>query len=272
MIRAVFFDLDGTLLSSEKRIPESAKAAIRRCRDKGVRVYFATARSPRLDQTLGWTQEEFALFDGSIYSNGACIMLDGTPQYRFIDPWAVRACVEKAAAYEALHLSLHMANEEYAFNFPVAKSMYQSWGLANARICALDENAMKHTTKMLLFYDHLTDSQRVLPQEVVETIRSCCGTLAKVYMSDEGRTLQISGREAGKLSAIEQIRKEMGWNMDEVAVFGDDMNDLEMITFYPNSVAMGNAVQQVKDAAGFVTHTNDEGGVACALEKLLSNE
>ena len=272
MIRALFFDLDGTLLDSKKQIPASARAAIRRCREKGVRVYFATARSPRLDQTLGWTQEEFALFDGGIYSNGACVMLEGTPQYRFIDPRAVRLCVEKAAAFEGLHLSLHMANEEYAFNFPVVQSMHQSWGLANARIRALDEDAMQRTTKMLLFYEYLTDSQRTLPVEAVEAIRSGCGALAKVYMSDEGRTLQVSGSEAGKLQAIEQTRKEMGWRVDEVAVFGDDVNDLEMIEFYPGSVAMGNAVQQVKDAAGLVTRTNDEGGVAWALEKLLSNE
>lgn len=270
MIRAVFFDLDGTLLDSTKRIPDSAKAAIRRCREAGVRAYIATARSPRLDQTLGWTEDEFALFDGCIYSNGACVMLDGTVQYRFIDPRAVRACVEKAAAFEGLHLSLHMANEEYAFNFPVDASMHQSWGLANARICPLDEAAMSRTTKMLLFYDHLTDSQKVLPAQAVETIRRSCGTLAKVYMSDEGRTLQVSGSEAGKLAAIEQIRKEMGWRMDEVAVFGDDVNDLEMIEFYPGSVAMGNAVQQVKDAAGFVTKTNDEGGIAYALDKLMN--
>jgi len=272
MIRAVFFDLDGTLLDSKKQIPESAKAAIRRCRAMGVRVYFAAARSPRLDQTLGWTEEEFGLFDGYIYSNGACIKLDDTLRYSFIDSQAIRLCVEKAATFDELHLSLHMANEEYAFNFPVVESMHQSWGLANARILALNEDAMERTTKMLLFYDHLTDSQRVLPAEVVETIKSCCGSLAKVYMSDEGRTIQVSGREAGKLQAIEQVRMNEGLGVDEVAVFGDDVNDLEMIEFYPNSVAMGNAVQPVKQAAGFVTLKNDEGGIAYALETLLSKQ
>jgi len=270
MIRAVFFDLDGTLLDSKKKIPDSAKAAIRRCRDMGIRVYIATARSPRLDQTLGWTQEEFALFDGCIYSNGACVMLDDATAYRFIDPAAVRLCMEKAAEYDGVHFSLHMANEGYAFNFPVDASMHQSWGLANARICALDEEAVKRTTKMLLFYDHLTDSQRVLPIELVETIKDCCGALAKVYVSDEGRTLQISGSEAGKLQAIEQTRKDHGWSVEEVAVFGDDVNDLEMIQFYPNGVAMGNAAQPVKEAAGFVTRTNDEGGIAYALDRLMN--
>lgn len=270
MIRAVFFDLDGTLLDSKKRIPDSARAAIRRCRDQGVRVYFATARSPRLDQTLDWMEDEFALFDGGIYSNGACVMLGDTVEYRFIDPAVVRLCMEKVKAFEGVHLSLHMPQEEYAFNFPVDTSMYKSWGLANARICALDETAAERTTKMLLFYDRLTDSQRELPVKLMETIRDSCGKLAKVYASDEGRTIQISGGEAGKLQAIEQIRKDAGWSAEEVAVFGDDVNDLEMIAFYPHSVAMGNGVDTVKQAAGFVTRANDEGGIAYALEYLLN--
>lgn len=269
MIRAVFFDLDGTLLDSKKKIPDSAKAAIRHCRDMGIRVYFATARSPRLDQTLGWTQEEFALFDGCIYSNGACIWLGDTIQYSFIEPQAVRLCVERAAL-EGVHLSVHMPQERYAFNFPVDESMHQSWGLANARICPLDEEAVRYATKMLLFYDHLTDSQSVLPAEVVKTIQSCCAELAKVYVTDEGRTIQITGKEAGKLQTIERIRKDEAWSVGEVAVFGDDINDLEMIEFYPNSVAMGNAVRPVKEAAGFITRTNDEDGIAWALDKLMN--
>ena len=76
VIKALFFDLDGTLLNSDKEIPASAREAIAEYREKGVRVFFATARSPRLDQTLGWTRWEFALFDGGIYANGACVCLD----------------------------------------------------------------------------------------------------------------------------------------------------------------------------------------------------
>ena len=270
MIRAIFFDLDGTLLNSQKRIPESARSAIRRCREKGVRVYFATARSPRLDQTLDWTQAEFSLFDGEIYSNGACVIAGDETRYRYIDPQAVRLCVEEAAACEGVHLSLHMPQEEYAFNFPVDESMHKGWGLAQARISALDEGAMRRALKVLVFYDHLTDSQKPLPQKLTERIQCRCEGLAKAYVTDEGRTIQLSSGEAGKLQTIERIRLEAGWGTEEVAVFGDDINDLEMIAFYPNSVAMGNAVERVKRAAGWMTRTNDDDGVAFALEKLLN--
>ena len=236
----------------------------------GVRVYFATARSPRLDQTLDWTEEEFALFDGCIYSNGACVKLGDAVQYCFIEPKAARACVKEAAAFEDVHLSLHMPQEGYAFNFPVDESMNKGWGLAQARICSLDEGAMDCALKILLFYDRLTDSKKALPDDLVRVIQRCCQGLAKVYVTDEGRTIQISGREAGKLETIEKIRKDAGWETDEVAVFGDDINDLEMIAFYPHSVAMGNAVEQVKQAAGVVARSNDDNGIAYAIEKLLN--
>ena len=174
MIRALFFDLDGTLLDSKKQIPDSAKKALCRCREKGIRVYFATARSQRLDQMLDWTDEEYALFDGCIYSNGACTKLGDTIEYRFIEPEAVCACVKTAVAFDEVHLSLQMPEERYAFNFPVDESMNKGWGLAQASICALDEEAFAHTLKILLFYDHLIDSQRELPKELAKAIHSCC--------------------------------------------------------------------------------------------------
>ncbi|MBQ2990770.1 MAG: HAD family phosphatase [Clostridia bacterium] len=265
MIKALFFDLDGTLLNSAKQIPASAREAITACRARGVRVFFATARSPRLDKTLGWTDADFALFDGGIYANGACICMDGHTHYSYIHPDAVRACIAAAAAYEDVHLSLHMPQEGYAFNFPVDASMNRSWGLEQARICAIDETAIRDTVKVLIFYDHLTDSVRPLPPSLGETIRQRIGPKANVYITDEGRTIQISGQDAGKLKAIERVRQKLGLAVEEVSVFGDDINDLEMISFYPDSVAMGNAAPQVKAAAGFVTYANDEGGVAYAI-------
>ena len=272
MIKALFFDLDGTLLNSAKQIPASAKEAITACRARGVRVFFATARSPRLDQTLGWTAAEFSLFDGGIYSNGACICLDGQLHYSYIHPDAVRACIAAAADHEDVHLSLHMPHEGYAFNFPIDASMNKGWGLAQARICPIDDDAVHSTVKILIFYDHLTDSVRPLPPSLGETIRQRIGPKANVYITDEGRTIQVSGQDAGKLKAIEHVLRRLGLDVGEVSVFGDDINDLEMISFYPASVAMGNAAPQVKAAAGFITRTNDEDGVAYALSRFIDRQ
>ena len=269
MIKAIFLDLDGTLLTSDKRINPSAREALARCREKGIHVFFASARSPRLDETLGFTPEDFALFTGAVYSNGACVDFMGERRFCFIEPRAVRACVEEAARHEGVHLSLHTPGDGYAFNFPADPCMNAGWGLTHARILPICEETIGQTAKVLLFYDHLTDSVRTLPPALYDALRARCEGLAHVYLTDEGRTIQLSSLEAGKLRAIESLRGQLGLSADEVAVFGDDVNDLEMISFYKNSVAMGNAVPQVKAAAGFITHDNDSDGVAHALREFL---
>lgn len=268
-MKALFFDLDGTLLDSSKRIPSSAKDALRRCRENGIRVFFASARSPRLDQTLDWTDEEFALFDGGIYCNGASIDYENQISHSFIDPSVVKTALTLADQYPDVHLSLHMPDEGYAFNFAIEQSMYKSWGLAQARILPVDDYACTNSVKLLLFYRHLTDSVKKLPVSLGEQLRSHCGQLANIYVTDEGRTIQIASKNASKLAAIESIRQKLCIGADEIAVFGDDLNDMEMLCAYPNSVAMGNAVPSIQKAARYLTKSNDNNGIAYALEEIL---
>ena len=131
--------------------------------------------------------------------------------------------------------------------------MEKGWGLAQARILPICEETIRQTAKVLVFFDHLTDAVDPLPPELV----------------DAGRTVQLSSLRAGKLRTIERIREQLGIGADEVAVFGDDINDLEMIAHYRHSVAMGNAVPEVRAAAGYITGSNDGDGVAHALLNLL---
>lgn len=269
MIQAVFFDLDGTLLDESKRIPSSARAAILSAREKGISFYFATARSPRLGETLGWQEGDFALFDGGVYSNGGCMDIRGEREFTFIDPKAVQCCLEEVKKYPGVHLSLHMPGDGYAFNFPVAREMEAGWGLKNARIQDIEETDQNSIAKILIFYDHLTDAVDALPGGLWEDLRRLCAPFARIYLTDQGRTIQVTGLDAGKKNAIERIRRRMKWGMDHVAVFGDDINDLEMISFYPNSIAMGNGDPAVRKAAAFVTGDNQGDGIARGIAWLM---
>ena len=267
-MKALFFDLDGTLLDSDKRIPASAVEALTAARQKGVKVFVCTGRSLRVDRMLGWNQE-VTLFDGGVYCNGACIHLDGEVRYVCIDPQAVRAVLAEAGRHDGVHVSLNGEGAEHAFNFDPPDSMMGPWGITPENIHPLDETAINHCTKMLIFYKELVNSDRKLPEELYPRLMARCGDQATMYLTDQGATIQVVSRESSKREGIERVRKALGIAPEELAVFGDDLNDLEMISAYPVSVAMGNAVEAVKAAAKYVTLDNDMGGIAYALKEIL---
>ena len=267
-MKALFFDLDGTLLDSCKQIPLSAVTALLAARAKGVKVFVCTGRSLRVERMLGWNTE-LQLFDGGVYSNGACIQLDGKPHYRCIAPEAVRAVVDEVGRYPEVHLSLNGEGARHAFNYTPPEHILGPWGITPADIVPLDDAAIHHCTKMLIFYKELVNSTRKLPEDLFPRLQAACGDRATMYLTDQGVTIQVVSRESSKRAGIERVRAALGLEKEEIAVFGDDLNDLEMLSAYPVSIAMGNGVEAVKAAAKYVTLPNDEGGIAYALKEIL---
>jgi len=270
MIRALFFDLDGTLLTSRKTLQQSTKAALQACREKGIKIFLATARSPMLDKMLGWSNEEFALFDGGIYCNGAYERIGQHTEYAFLDPHVVSYCVTRVAHYPDVHIALHTEHEIHAFNHPLPDFALDPWGLTRDEIVDITECCYSRTVKVLIYHDNLIDATKPLPPELFQQINAHCSDSANIYLSDQGKTIQVVKKNISKFTSIENVRRTLGLSRDEIAVFGDDLNDMEMLSGCPNSVAMGNAEPQVREVAAYTTKTNDDDGIAFALEKILS--
>lgn len=76
-------------------------------------------------------------------------------------------------------------------------------------------------------------------------------------------------REEGKVRALRELTGMLNIPLDKVVAFGDDLNDLEMLRVCGSGVAVANAVQNVKEAADYVTLSNDQDGVAVWLERNL---
>lgn len=268
-MKALFFDLDGTLLDSRKKIPLSAREALRAVRSKGVKVYLASARSPRLGETLGWTEEEFSLFDGGIYSNGGYVEAAGQARYALIDPQVVTECVAAVQACSGVHLSLHSPGHGYTFNFPITESLKKSWGITEENLRPLNGATMAHTAKMLVFWRELVGETDLMPEALCRQLQQICQGRARHYITDRGAAMQITSLQAGKLTAIRSIQQQMGWTDGEIAVFGDDLNDVDMLSSYPHSIAMGNGAPEARAAAAHVTLSCDQDGVAHAIRYIL---
>ena len=82
--------------------------------------------------------------------------------------------------------------------------------------------------------------------------------------------LEITDVRAQKGPVLKSYIESLGYTMDEVLVLGDSMNDYSMLSMdFGATVAMGNAMPEVKKAAKYVTKTNEEAGVAYVINRLL---
>lgn len=269
MIKAIFFDLDRTLLNSQKIIPQSAVTVLKKCRSKGVKLFVATARMPDLDKSLNWNEETLSLFNGGVYCNGAINSIDGETEYSFIDGEVINSIVKIMKKYPRINLALQSKNNVHAFNNVLSKSELSVWGVEDDKIFSTEKVSNVEILKVLIFDGGFATELKKLPDEVINILSETCGKLARVYVTDEGGVIQVVSMKASKFNGVGCIIKKLKLAENKIAVFGDDINDIEMIEGFENSVAMGNAVEEIKSAARFVTKSNDEEGIAFAVENFL---
>jgi len=272
LIKALFFDLDGTLLTREKKIPQKTRATLEACAAKGYQLFVATARPPLLGHMLSWDENTLALFTGGSYYNGGCIQIGEHKEYIAISEHIIRKAIDCVSDDESLNIALQLEDEKHALRFPLDDKGYQSWGVNADEILSLDQGRALRTIKILMFYENLVDSVTPIHGGLVSALRAACAGNAQFYLTDHGRCVQIMGKSVNKCRSIENIRTRLGLGKNEIAVFGDDVNDMEMLSEYPFSVAMGNAQAQVKAAANYSTADNDSEGIheaICHILKLL---
>lgn len=266
MIKALFFDLDGTLLTSAKKLSGKTKIALKICKNAGITVFTATARPPLLSKMLNLTSdEEEILQDGGVFYNGGCICCGHSKIYTFLPEEAVIRSIEVIKQYRDANLAIQMMDEKHSFRFDLSDSEYTLWGVGDADRVSFENLVYDHVVKIVIFspWDILPE----LRDKLVDTV----GTMANVYLTGRSdfRSVEIIDKRVNKKLAIDRLINLCRLNHDEVAVFGDDFNDIEMLKGFKNSIAMGNAYDEVKSCAGYTTLGNDEEGIYYALKHIL---
>lgn len=269
MIKAIFFDLDGTLLNSERTISPKTRTALEKCKENGIKLFTATACPPLLNRMLSWDINTLSLFEGGSYYNGGCIQLGMQKNYVSIIDEVVKEIINYVYDYDNLNIALQLVEEKHAFRFPLDDKGYKSWGVAVEEALTLNQAQNIKVVKILIFYSNLIDSTIPINEKLVAKINALCFDRAQFYLTDKGKCIQIMAQSVNKLNCIEKIRKILSFEKDEIAVFGDDVNDIEMLSAYKYSFAMGNAEDYVKAAAKYTTLDNDNDGIHHAICNIL---
>ena len=270
MIKLVATDLDGTMFDSKGQIPQSAKEAIQKYSKKGVHFAFCTGRGfMGVEEVI----ERFPYIEYAITANGAYAFNTWTKQdiYKiYIKPEDCHIIFsvlrEKDALFELyqdgkIYCDKKFKNEKY--NYIPAKFD----DLINAPRELVDDmdnfikNMKKGAIKIHSFFATTTvrditfDEIKNLPYEII---------------SQSMNELEINEKGVNKGFGIESLAKKLNIKKSEILALGDNSNDTAMRNTSGTLVAMGNAVKQLKDIADFVTKSNDDGGMAFALDKFLS--
>lgn len=252
MIKAVFIDIDGTLLSHHPQhpgVPPSAVKALQKLQAKGVRLFMATGRHPL---ELAGLPLPALCFDGQILLNGS-LLLDSAG--RIIQDLPL------SAASMAL-LGREFRRQEYSLMFVEKDRMYVNITRpetirAQASISTPVPPAEAYTGAPV--YQAVIYGAEALGEYFRAHLPECSLTA----WSDGA--FDITPADSGKAQGVRALLRRAGISPDEAMAIGDGENDAGMLSACRIGVAMGNASARAKAAADYVTAAVWEDGLALAL-------
>ena len=267
--KLICVDIDGTLLTDDKQLLPPVKRALRKAWDQGIRIALISGRMPagvdRVEDQLdipcikACTAGTYTLMDGQVLNaeymppdvlrkiDHTIVRKYGIPLWIFRDrQWYVTGVDD----YIRREIQIIGCRPEIVNGEELARTWEaEGKGLNKLLIAAEPERLAKISQ----------DIQNARFKEV-DTARS-----ADTF-------LEIFPRGCSKGKALQSICDKLGMDMEDAVAFGDQELDLPMIRAAGLGIAMGNAIEKVKESADAVTKTNNEGGVAFAVEKLLSGQ
>ncbi len=268
MYKLIAIDMDGTLLNTDHQITSHNKQAITQAREMGVKVVLASGRPlagmlSALDQLDMNTDDDYVIsYNGSMVQTAASKtairqeILTGSDA-KLIADWA-----------EKLSVNVHAFSLKDGLITP-KNNKYTT------HECTINNIPL---TEMP--FSELSDDEAILKVMMVEEeplLTKAIGQLPA--MLNEKYTivrsspffLEFMHKTSDKGAGVECLAQHLGIKREEVITMGDAGNDHHMLTYAGLGVAMGNATEETKAIADYITDTNNNSGVAQVIEKFVLN-
>lgn len=253
MIKAAFFDIDGTLFSHTiHAIPESTRRAVNLLREKGIKVFIATGRSLKETKRVPLGDMKF---DGYVTLNGQ-ICLDAEEKILFEAPIKGEDGAYLLDAFVNKKFPLAIVEKERIYINYIDDSVIRAQKSVNIPLLPIKEY-QGAPIYQFIGYMNWEETGKIAPK-----IPNC--KITRWY--DEG--IDIISKDGGKANGIQKVLEFYGMTKEEIIAFGDSDNDMDMLEFAGIGVAMGNAEESVKAVADYITTDIDEDGIWNACKHL----
>lgn len=258
----ICLDVDGTIVDHSGELFEPVREAVHAVRRAGHEVIIATGRS--LPATLP-VAEALGIDKGHVVSSNGGVTAQLDPVYSRGFSVVDRRTFDPEPALRALQEALPVAKfaiETDKGDFLSTERFQDASFGVQARGVSLEEMMEADAVRLVVFS---TDSTAEDFGRAVEGI----GLSGVTYSVGWSAWLDIAAHGVTKGSALEALRSRLGFPIEKTVAVGDGRNDIEMLAWAGRGVAMGQAVEEVRAAAGEVTgHVNDH-GLADVLNSLL---
>ncbi|MCM3149585.1 Cof-type HAD-IIB family hydrolase [Bacillus sp. FSL W8-1143] len=251
--KVIFFDIDGTLYDHDKKIPESTKRSVRLLKEKGHHLFIASGRSPFLIKPI---LEELGL-DSFIAYNGQYVMYEGEVIYGNPLKLELMEQIYETADHHD-HPLVFMGEKAMKASVPNHPFIHEGIGTLKTEHPEHDLSYFKENEifQMLLFCKAEEEVQYEAFREEIDLVRW------------HELSTDVLPKGGSKAEGIKRVIERLPYEQKDTVAFGDGLNDREMISFAGTGVAMGNAVNELKDLADFVTKPVDEDGIFHAVTHL----
>jgi Cof subfamily protein (haloacid dehalogenase superfamily) len=264
-IRALFLDLDGTLVGAANTVSPRVCEAVTAARELGCEVVLCTGRSRISTEPVA---EQLGFRGYAVMSNGAVVMHLGTREVLCTN----RIPAETALAAIRMLLAEGVPPQVYEDAVESARILYHP--AYPVEIHSPERQQPWPDLDRSLPFDPICISSYG-PEEVFRPVaeriagKPLPGTFVEQAGTHVAWCLEIHHRDSGKCGGLQRVASRLGVAREEILAIGDHLNDLEMLRFAGTGIAMGNAIPEVRAAAAYVTGSLDEDGVAQAIERFV---
>ncbi|MEK6284875.1 MAG: HAD family hydrolase [Acidobacteriota bacterium] len=259
-IALVISDIDGTLITSNHEVTDATKAAAAKLYERGIELSLASSRPPRSIVPLADAlklQGPFAAFNGALV-----VKRNGEVLARSIISPAIIASVKAIADQFGIGVWLYDDVDWWAPWRDAFVDREEHTSGFSARIDGYAERITRDANKLTVVGK---------PELVAQAEQQVLSELADQVSASKSkpRFLDVTSHGIHKGTVVVRLAELLNIPTERVAVIGDGPNDVEMFRQAGVSIAMGQGVDEVREAASYLTTSNDDEGWARGIEQYV---
>lgn len=260
--KLVCVDMDGTLLDSSKKIKKRNIEVIRKADKLGVKVVLTTGRGYPFAKKF---RKEMGISTPIIASNGAYIVDGHEVMMKNVIPIETANTILDVMNRHKVKTFIHTTEDIVYRKKDISRFLAKKFFGDSIKEIDSFEGGLKDNKDNLLKFVGISISSKKIDK--VKKVLRKIDNVEVVSSSKFNCEVMIKGSSKGE--AVRMMAEKYNIKQEEIMCIGDNENDLSMLQYAGCAVAMGNGTKEVKDIADYITSSNNNCGVAQAIEKLI---